>query len=356
MKKFLILGGHNYANKRIKKELTLLGYSSLIVDPSNIIFDASENKAKEIFFASESDMQPQSMKISDIHAIIPRIGKDLGFFSNIVGFFEGCNVPTTATATALRKAQDKVLCTLLLAQNCINVPKTVAMSKPQNLPYVAQKLGGFPLIAKTVTGSQGVGVFILRDVENAQTTLEAFGENVLLCEFIETATESESKHDFRVVVVGGEVIASIKRKSVGNDFRTNASLHDDCEGVELPEIVQKIAINAAAACGLSCCGVDLAINTLTKEVYCYETNGNFNFYSTEKFSKKNVAKKIAEYAIFLAKLPKKEPLAVETAEFAAMPDVTDNDLEAVYFSAKLPKLDKTPIMTAFLDNYRQSVR
>ncbi len=333
MKKFIILGSHNYANKRIKKELTLLGYSSLIVDPANVIFDASEKEPKEIFFASESDPTPQSLKISDILGVIPRIGRDLAFFSRVVEFFQTCRLPTTATATALTNAQDKVLCTLLLGRTGVQVPKTIAMPTPQNIAFIADKLGGFPLVAKTVTGSQGVGVFILRDVENAQTTLEAFNEKFLLCEFVQTASDAEPKHDYRAVVIGGEVVASIKRKSVGDDFRTNASLHEDCEGVELSDKMKNIALQAANAVGLACAGVDLAVNSTTGETVCYEVNGNFNFFSTEKYSKKNVAKKIAEYAVFLAKLPKNEPLPIVESEFAATRD-ENSDFDGVFFSAK----------------------
>ncbi|MEI7587828.1 hypothetical protein [Runella sp.] len=120
---------------------------------------------------------------------------------------------------------------------------------------------------------------------------------MLLQQFIETAEKDNAKHDFRAVVVDGKVVAAIKRKSVGKDFRTNASIKEDCEKANLSDEMKDIAIRAAAAVGLACAGVDLAVDINTGEIYCYEVNGNFNFKSTEKFSQINVAKFIAEYAV-----------------------------------------------------------
>ena len=139
---------------------------------------------------------------------------------------------------------------------------------------------------------------------SASTALDAFssqGHSLLLQQFIETAEKDKNKHDFRAVVIDGKVVAAIRRNSIDTDFRTNASLKDNSEAAELDSEMTAIAIKAAAAVGLACAGVDIAKDINTGEVYVYEVNGNFDFKSTEKHSKKNVAAAIAEYALKLAK-------------------------------------------------------
>jgi RimK family alpha-L-glutamate ligase len=212
-------------------------------------------------------------------------------------------IPTTANADALLNAQDKVKTIQLLSQRIIKTPRTFALKGMANVKWIVEKLGGFPVVGKLLFGSQGKGVFILTEALSAKTTVDTFliqGNELLLQQYIETAEKNRAKKDFRAVVVDGKVVAAIQRNSVGDDFRTNASLKEDCEGVELDEEMTRIALKCADAVGLAVAGVDLAKDVHTGAIYCYEVNGNMNYKSTEKFSKKNVAKAIAEYAIRLA--------------------------------------------------------
>ena len=48
-----------------------------------------------------------------------------------------------------------------LSQAKVQIPKTVFAYKPQNPDFLVDKVGGLPCIAKTIKGSQGVGVMIL---------------------------------------------------------------------------------------------------------------------------------------------------------------------------------------------------
>lgn len=298
--KYYILGSLNYANRRLVYEFEQYGKEAVILDPSLFIPYVNDKRDDRLYFQGAED-EPIRVYKKHFKGLIPRIGKNLQYHAKTVEHIaNNIGVPTTATAQGLLNAQDKFLTTQLLSQNGIKTPKTFTITKIDNAQWLIKMLGGFPIVAKVNYGSQGVGVFLLTETLSASTALSTFaalGHNLILQEFIETAKDDTKKHDFRAVVVDGRVVAAIKRNSVGGDFRTNTSIKEDCEGVELDDDMKEVAINAAKAVGLSVAGVDLARHYETKEIYCYEVNGNMNFKSTEKFSEKNVAKAIVEYAM-----------------------------------------------------------
>jgi ribosomal protein S6--L-glutamate ligase len=310
MGKYLILGGRNYANRRLLHEFQQLGHKAQIMNPAKLLPHITDTRDDKIYVSNAKYEEPERIYKKTVSAIVPRIGTDLGFYAKAVEHMNlNMGIPSTATAAGLLTAQDKVRTIQVLSRAKIKVPKTFAAKKVENLSWLIEKLGNFPIVAKLIFGSRGVGVFILTEALSASTGLEAFasqGHALLLQQFIETAKKDEKKHDFRAVVLNGEVIASIKRNSVGGDFRTNASIKEDCEGVELDDEMKEIAVKASEACGLAFSGVDLAKDIDTGIVYVYEVNGNPNYKATERYSKINVAKKLAEYAVGLARKTQKE--------------------------------------------------
>ncbi len=303
-RKFLILGIPNFANRRILYELRAMGYEAKLLNPKQLLPFINDKRNDRIYVQYQSQSEPQRVYKKSVSAIVPRIGGNLQFYSKIVEHLnKNIGIPSTSAADGLLNAQDKIKTIQLLSQNAVKTPRTFGVKEVYNIHWLVKKLNGFPVVAKLVYGSQGIGVFILTEPLSASTAIQAFcsqGHNLLLQQFIETATDNNKKHDFRYVVVDGKVVARMKRNSVGTDFRTNASLKEDCENAAPDAQMDEIALKAAAAVGLACAGVDLAKEVATGDIYCYEVNGNFNFKSTEKFTKVNVAKSIAEYAVRLA--------------------------------------------------------
>ena len=98
--------------------------------------------------------------------------------------------------------------------------------------------------------------------------------------------------DIRAFVVGNRVVASMQRKSLNDDFRSN--LHKGGEGtiIKLTDEEKKVAINAAKAMGLHIAGVDLMRSNRGPLVL--EVNASPGF-GIEKITGRNVAEKIIEY-------------------------------------------------------------
>ena len=114
------------------------------------------------------------------------------------------------------------------------------------------------------------------------------GVNFLVQEFVKESAGT----DIRAFVVGGKVVASMKRQSLDDDFRSN--LHQGGEGssIKLTDEERKTAQKAAKAMGLPICGVDMMRSDRGPLVL--EVNASPGF-GIEKVTGRNVAEKIIEY-------------------------------------------------------------
>jgi ribosomal protein S6--L-glutamate ligase len=117
---------------------------------------------------------------------------------------------------------------------------------------------------------------------------------VLLQEFVKESAGT----DIRAFVVGGRVVASMKRQSLDDDFRSN--LHKGGEGtkIKLTEEERKMAIKAARAMGLNIAGVDMMRSE--RGPLILEVNASPGF-GIEKVTGRDVAGPIIEYVEMNAK-------------------------------------------------------
>ena len=118
---------------------------------------------------------------------------------------------------------------------------------------------------------------------------DADGTNILLQEFIKESAGT----DVRSLVVGGKVVASIKRQSLTDDFRSNT--HQGGEGVpvKLTDIERKTVLKAAKSMGLSICGVDMMRSE--RGPLILEVNSSASLKTPELITGRNVAAQIIEY-------------------------------------------------------------
>jgi len=140
----------------------------------------------------------------------------------------------------------------------------------------------------------GNGVVLAETKKAAKSVLQAFyltnsdGTNVLLQEFI----RESAGVDIRAFVVGSQVVASMKRQSLDDDFRSN--LHKGGEGtsIKLTDSERKMCVKAAKAMGLTVAGVDFMRSS--RGALVLEVNASPGF-GIEKITRRNVAGKIIEY-------------------------------------------------------------
>jgi ribosomal protein S6--L-glutamate ligase len=230
--------------------------------------------------------------LTGFDAVIPRIAQSYTKYGTaILRQFEMQGVYTTASSMAINRSRDKFRSYQLLAKAGVGIPKTVFARETADLEDVIEKAGGAPLIIKVARGTHGNGVVLAETKKAAQAVMQAFyveGVSFLVQEFV----KESAGMDIRAFVVGSRVVASYKRQSLDDDFRSN--LHQGGVGkvVKLSEEEEKTAIKAAKAMNLPICGVDIMRSA--KGPLVLEVNSSPGF-GIEKITKRDVATKVIEY-------------------------------------------------------------
>lgn len=276
-------GGANYSTQRLKQVAKERGHSVRIVNYAKCYVTVEKN-SPVVHYKGEA--------LTGFDAIIPRIAQSYTKYGTaIVRQFEMQGVYTTASSIAINRSRDKFRSYQLLAKAGVGIPKTVFASETADLDDVVEKAGGVPLIIKVARGTHGNGVVLAETRKAAQAVMQAFyveGVSFLVQEFVKESAGS----DIRAFVVGNRVIASYRRQSLDDDFRSN--LHQGGEGrvVKLTEEEEKTAVKAAKAMNLPICGVDMMRSERGPLVL--EVNSSPGF-GIEKITGRDVATKIIEY-------------------------------------------------------------
>ncbi len=279
-------GPGNYSTKRLKEEAKLRGHEVHVI------------KYKECYASIEQSKPVVSYRgeeLTGFDAIIPRIASSMTRYGTaIVRQFEMQGVYTPSSSIAITRSRDKLRTLQLLARAGVGIPKTVFTRNTTDFDDLIDELVELPVIIKLARGTHGNGVVLAETKKAAKSVLQAFhvmdddGTNILLQEFV----KESAGVDIRVFVVGGKVIASMKRQSLDDDFRSN--LHQGGAGVavKLTDEERKTALKAAKAMGLSVCGVDIMRSDRGPLVL--EVNSSPGF-GIEKVTGRNVAGPILDY-------------------------------------------------------------
>lgn len=282
-------GSKNYSTIRLVEEAKLRGHDVSVINYAKCYVTLEQNNPLVNY---------KGVIVTDIDAIIPRISANLTKYgSSIVRQFEMQNVFTTTSSIAIVRARDKLRSMQLLAKSGVGIPKTVFVRETADYEDVLEQVGGAPVIIKVARGTHGRGVVLAETRKAALAVMQAFnveGVSFLVQEYIAECRGS----DIRAFVVNGKVVASMMRKSVDDDFRSN--LHQGGEGkiVKLTDVERRTAQKAAKAMGLTIAGVDLLRSDRGPLVL--EVNASPGF-GIEKITGRNVAASVIEYMEHSAK-------------------------------------------------------
>lgn len=279
-------GPGNYSTKRLKQVALERGHEVDII------------KYRDCY-ASIEKSQPmvwhEGEPLVGYDAVIPRIASSMTRYgASIVRQFEMQGVYTITSSIAIVRSRDKLRSMQLLARAGVGIPKTVVSRGAADVDNLIDHLGGAPVIIKLARGTHGNGVVLAETKKAAKSVLQAFyvmdqdGTNILLQEFI----KESAGMDIRVFVVGGKVVASMKRQSLDDDFRSNLHQGGEGEKIKLTDEERKTAIKAARSMGLNVAGVDLMRSERGPLVL--EVNSSPGF-GIEAVSDRDVATPIIEY-------------------------------------------------------------
>jgi ribosomal protein S6--L-glutamate ligase len=239
----------------------------------------------------------RGVEVKGLAAVIPRIGASITTYGMaVVSHLETMNVPVVNPAPAIARSRDKLRCLQLLAQEGLDVPRTVMATGGANVRRLVQAVGGLPCIIKLLRGTQGVGVMIANTAAEAETIVQTFwglGQDVCLQEFI---AESRGR-DVRALVVGNEVVGAMRRQARGGEFRSNLHRGGEGKSIRLDKAYQETAVRAARTIGLTVCGVDMLEAKDGPKVM--ELNSSPGFEGLELATKKDIAGAIVRHALGL---------------------------------------------------------
>lgn len=235
----------------------------------------------------------QGRALADYDAVIPRIGASITFYGTaVLRQFEMMGVYTPNSSDSVLRARDKLRCLQLLARENIGLPVTVFGDNPDDTADLLAMLGEPPHVIKLNEGAQGQGVLLAEKYSASQGVIEAFRglyANFLVQEFIREARGA----DIRCFVVGGKVVAAMRRQARAGEFRSNLHRGGSATRVELSAAEIDTALRAARLVGLNVAGVDLLRSRRGPLVL--EVNSSPGLEGIEAASGIDIAGEITEY-------------------------------------------------------------
>ena len=155
-------------------------------------------------------------------------------------------------------------------KNNINTPRTSLINNEKSILDAHKRIGGqFPVIIKTLTGTQGIGVSKVDSMESMMSVIQSlwkFNASLIIQEFLKL------DFDVRTIVMNGRIVASTKRIKPKKDFRSNRHMGADTEPYTLNDTEKEEVLAAARATGAYMVGVDHAV--VKGDIFILECNGS----------------------------------------------------------------------------------
>lgn len=226
--------------------------------------------------------------------VLPRMGAGTTYFTlAILRQMERLGIHIVNSPNSIETVKDKLYSHQILAQNNLPVPKTMLVKFPVNIDLIERNIG-FPIIVKTLSGTQGSGVFLAenkRTFNDLMQLIEATNKtaNIILQEFV-----SASKGvDLRVFTLGGKAIACFKRTNNDGGFKANFSTGGTVEPYEITPEIEWLATQTSNILNLDMAGIDLLFDDDHFKV-C-EANSSPGFEGLEKTGDFDIPKEIYHY-------------------------------------------------------------
>jgi len=236
-----------YSTSRLKQAASQRGHEVRVVDYLRCYMDITARRPKVLLRGEEVETD----------AVIPRIGATYTFYgAAVVRQFEMADIFTLNSSDGISRSRDKLRSLQLLSRAGVGLPTTSFAHATQDITGLLEVVGGPPVVVKLLEGTQGIGVVLAETKKAAESVIGAFRQldaNILVQQFIKEAAGA----DIRALVVGGKVVAAMKRKGAPGDFRSNLHRGGSAEVIKLSAKERATAVRAAKTMGLSVAGVDM---------------------------------------------------------------------------------------------------
>ncbi|MFC3095737.1 30S ribosomal protein S6--L-glutamate ligase [Alteromonas sediminis] len=273
-----------YSTRRLVEAGEERGHKVDVIDTMHCYMDITSNNPS---------VRYRGKKLPFYDAVIPRIGASVTFYgTSVVRQFEMMGTYSINESVAISRSRDKLRSLQLLSRKGIGMPRTGFAYHPDKIDDLIKNVGGAPVVIKLLEGTQGIGVVLADTHKAAESIIEAFmglNASILVQEYIKEAGGC----DIRCFVVGGKVIAAMKRQAAPGEFRSNLHRGGSASLTRLSPAERKTAVDAAKTMGLNCCGVDILRSNHGPVVM--EVNSSPGLEGIENATGKNIAGMVFEF-------------------------------------------------------------
>jgi len=289
-----------YSTRRLVEAARQLNHPVKVVNPLECILSIDRNRPS---------IHLGKTKLKGFDVVLPRIGNiAIEYSLAVVKHFELSGVRVVNNSKAIYLAKDKFISLQVLKSKGLPVPETIMLRKGDALKKVVKELGGLPLVLKLLRGSQGVGVTLAKRMNQLVSLVKStwkLDHDIIIQRYI---PESRGA-DIRILVVGGAVIAAMRRYPRRGDFRSNIHQGGYAEAIALPRLYERLAQQAAQIIGLEIAGVDIIESK--RGPLIIEVNASPGFEGLEKVmastipygTGQDIAQRIIKYATKTTPVP-----------------------------------------------------
>jgi ribosomal protein S6--L-glutamate ligase len=273
-----------YSTRRLIEAAAARGHEADVIDTLRCYMNITSSRPTIHYKGSE---------LHPYDAVIPRIGASATFYgASVVRQLEMMNVFCLNDSVAIVRARDKLRSLQLLSKRGIGLPITGFAHSVDEIQDLIKMVGGPPLVVKFLEGTQGIGVVLVETNKAARSVIEAFfglKVNILVQEYIKESGGA----DIRCFVVGGKVVAAMKRQAKSEEFRSNLHRGGKATAEDISEEERHMAIRAAHIIGLNVAGVDIVRSN--RGPLIMEVNASPGLEGIEKTTGVDVAGSIIQF-------------------------------------------------------------
>ena len=284
-----------HSTRRLYEEAKRLNTECLVINPLRCQLAVGRD-GPEVFVYGK--------RLDGVDTVLPRIGTSITEYGLlVVRQFECMGVTVVNPAQAILDSRNKFRAMQACGARGLDMPYSVISRSLSDLPSAMRMVRQFPMVMKLLQGAQGIGVMLGHDrsaVESVMATMLTFDKDIVLQQFVK---ESEGS-DVRVLVIGGKVVAAMRRRAKKGEFRANVHRGGWGEKISrLPKSYERMALLATKAVGLDIAGVDLLESAAGPKFL--EINSSPGFQELEKATGINVAEQMVKMMISKARRKKR---------------------------------------------------
>ncbi|MCD6557816.1 MAG: RimK family alpha-L-glutamate ligase [Candidatus Aenigmarchaeota archaeon] len=283
-KKLLIVAPSNYAKS-----------TQMLVDEAKKVFSTVElvpiNDISLKLDEKTWSMIYKDTNLAEFDYCLPRIDAKRALHGyHVIRFMDHLGIDKPYSAETILMAHNKFETLEQMKKAGVPIPTTYTAGSVTAAKDILKRMD-YPVVIKVVDGFGGRGVVMVEDFESAQSvveTMKILKKEIIIEEFVGSGGE-----DIRAFIVGGEIVAGMKRKAKTGDFRSNLFSGGKATHFTVTGEFKDVALKAAAAAGSDIIAIDMIDSPDGPKVI--EVNINPGIKGIQKVTNINVAGRIIEF-------------------------------------------------------------